>query len=245
MNGGRGASWVLWLIGAVVIGALVAYLSVSFPETLDDEDNRMRLVIGVLWLTLVGGAVVSRASTGGFALLFRNLVIWGAIGLGLLTAYTFRDEFGFVKDRVMAELVPHRGSTSSPPPTAMRAAEPHTVTFRTRQNGHYFVEAQVNGTPIRFLVDTGATDVMLTAADARRAGINPNALNYTRRVQTANGMILNAPVVLTRVSIGPIEVENVHGSVNQADSGMSLLGMSFLGRLSGYEVRDGALTLKQ
>ncbi|MCK6452148.1 MAG: TIGR02281 family clan AA aspartic protease [Alphaproteobacteria bacterium] len=230
-------------MGAVVVGALIAYLSVRFPDTLDNEDNQLRLVIGVLWLALVGSAVASRATTGGVGLLLRNLVIWGAIGLGLLTAYSFRAEFAFLKDRVTAELVPHRGS--APPAAAMRAGEPPSITFRTRQGGHFVVEAQVNGSPIRFMVDTGASDVMLTAADARRAGINPNALNFTQRYQTANGIALGAPVVLTRVSVGPVEVENVHGSVSQAEGGISLLGMSFLGRLSGYEVRDGALTLRQ
>lgn len=245
MNGDRGMSWIVWLIGAIVVGVGIAYLSVQFPETLEDDDNRLRLVVGVLWLALVGSAVASRASTGGFGLLLRNLVIWGAIGLGLLTAYTFRAQFAFVKDQVMAELVPHRGSTTPPPSVALRATDAHTVTLRTRQNGHYYAEVQVNGTPIRFLVDTGASTVLLTAADARRAGINPNTLKYTHRAETANGVISLAPIVLQRVSIGPIEVENVHGAVTQADAGISLLGMTFLGRLSGYEVRDGALTLKQ
>ncbi len=243
MSNGRGTSWIAWLNGAVVVGALVAYLSVRFPDTLEDDDNRLRLVIAVLWLALVGTAVASRAAAGGIGLLLRNLVIWGAIGLGLLTAYSFREQFAFLKDRVVAELLPHRGT--APPTAAMRAGEPPSITFRTRQGGHFVVEAQVNGTPIRFMVDTGASDVMLTAGDARRAGINPNALNYSRRYQTANGIALGAPVVLTRVSVGPIEVENVHGSVSQVEGGISLLGMSFLGRLSGYEVRDGALTLRQ
>lgn len=243
MSSERGARWIPWLVGAVVVGALVAFLSARFPDTLEDEDNRLRLVIAVLWLALVGTAFGSRAAAGGIGLLLRNLVIWGAIGLGLLTAYSFREQFAFLKDRVVAELLPHRGA--APPTAAMRAGEPPSITYRTRQGGHFVVEAQVNGTPIRFMVDTGASDVMLTAGDARRAGINPNALNYSRRYQTANGIALGAPVVLTRVSVGPVEVENVHGSVSQAEGGISLLGMSFLGRLSGYEVRDGALTLRQ
>jgi aspartyl protease family protein len=249
----RGArpAWPFLLVGAVLVGALIAYLSVEFPEALDDENTRLRLVVGALWLALVGGAFVAHSSRTGMGLLFRNLAVWAFIGLGLLTLYSFRAEFGWLKDRVMAELLPHRGTTaaSSAPPPAPAARAPvetgHRVSFRAREGGHFVVEARVNGTPIRFLVDTGASEVVLTPSDARRIGLNPNALSYTQRYRTANGIGEGAPIRLNRIAVGPIEVEDVRASVNRTEMGGSLLGMTFLGRLSGYEVRDGVLTLRQ
>lgn len=250
--GGRGLSW-LWLwAGAVALGMLIAYLSVEFPETLDSSHNRLRLAVAVLWIALVGGTLLMRARSGGLGLLLGNLALWAFIGLGLLTLYSFRAEFGLLKNRVLAELLPHRGTTAvmQPAPGAQRsAAAPvetgHRVSFRMRESGHFVVEARVNGTPIRFLVDTGASEVVLTPSDARRVGLNPNSLSYTRRYQTANGIGEGAPVRLNRIAVGPIEVEDVRASVNRAEMPGSLLGMSFLGRIGGYEVRDGVLTLRQ
>ena len=246
--GGRNANWVWLLAGGMALGLMIAYLSVEFPEALDDENNRLRLTVAVLWIALVGGSLVARARGGGMGLLLGNLAIWMFVGLGLLTLYSFRAELGSLKDRVTAELLPHRGVSAPPPPSAvqrMPAETGHRVSFRMRDSGHFVVEAKVNGTPIRFLVDTGASHVVLTPSDARRIGLNPNALNYTQRYNTANGVGEGAPVRLDRVTVGPIELENVRASVNRAEMAGSLLGMSFLGRLGGYEVRDGTLTLRQ
>ncbi|MGQ0677481.1 MAG: retropepsin-like aspartic protease family protein [Rhodospirillales bacterium] len=249
--GGRGGNW-LWLVaGAVLLGFLVAYLSVEFPEVLQDENNRLRLDVAGWWIALGGGSLVARGRSGGMGLLLGNLAIWLFIGLGLLTLYSFRAEFGWLKDRVMAELLPHRGTIATaarpaPGPAARAPVETgHRVSFRMREGGHFVIEARVNGTPIRFLVDTGASEVVLTPGDARRIGFNPNALSYTQRYRTANGIGEGAPIRLTRITVGPIEVEDVRASVNRAEMAGSLLGMTFLGRLSGYEVRDGVLTLRQ
>ena len=101
----------------------------------------------------------------------------------------------------------------------------------------------MNGVALRFLVDTGASDVVLGPADARRLGFDVAALDYSRRYRTANGVVFGAPVTLDRVRVGPIALDDVRASVNGAEMARSLLGMSFLGRLKGYEVSDDVLTL--
>jgi len=105
------------------------------------------------------------------------------------------------------------------------------------------VEALVDGEPVRFLVDTGASDVVLSPADARRIGFDPAQMSFTRTYNTANGLVQGAPVRLGAVEVGPIRIEDVRASVNGADMRRSLLGMSFLSRLGGYEVSEDALTL--
>jgi aspartyl protease family protein len=86
---------------------------------------------------------------------------------------------------------------------------------------------------------------MLTPADARRLGFDPATLAYTRVYHTASGMARGAPVTLPEIVIGTIRLTEVRASVSDRDADSSLLGMSFLGRLSGYEVSGDTLTLRQ
>jgi clan AA aspartic protease (TIGR02281 family) len=110
--------------------------------------------------------------------------------------------------------------------------------------GHYLVEAMVNGAPVDFLVDTGASDIVLTLEDAERLGLQPETLRFTQRFATANGEVRGAPVVLREIRIGQFSLFDVPASVNEAPLRMSLLGMSFLAQLNGYEVEDGRLILR-
>lgn len=113
------------------------------------------------------------------------------------------------------------------------------------EDGHFRSSAMINGRPIPVLVDTGASTVALSFEDARQAGIRTSDLNFNIPVNTANGVVGAAPVVIRRISLGGISVENVKGMVlpKGALSG-SLLGMSFLSRLSSYEVRQNTLILR-
>ena len=110
--------------------------------------------------------------------------------------------------------------------------------------GHFMVDVGINGIAVRFLVDTGATRVMLTEEDARRVGLPVDALDYSDRYETANGPIHAAPITLRDMRIDGFEVAEVDATVTQGPLGVSLLGMSFLNRLSGYEVGPQGLVLK-
>jgi clan AA aspartic protease (TIGR02281 family) len=118
----------------------------------------------------------------------------------------------------------------------------NTLTLRARADGHVFLTAAVNGAQIPFIVDTGATLVSLTHADALKAGV-ADALNYTIPINIANGVTKAAPVMLRQIRIGGLVVDNVEGMVVQGEGGLSLLGQSFLRRLQGYEMRGDLLTL--
>ena len=83
---------------------------------------------------------------------------------------------------------------------------------------------------VRFVVDTGASNIVLTAADARRAGFDPLTLAYTQRANTANGSVDTAPVTLDSVEIAGFGDEAVHAVVNAGDLDTSLLGMAYLSR---------------
>ena len=105
-------------------------------------------------------------------------------------------------------------------------------------------EAQVNGKRVRFLVDTGATTVALTAADAKRLGMDPADLTFDRPVNTASGQVHAAMVELDYVSVAGARVEKVQALVLERGLTSSLLGMSYLGRLSKFEATPTALILR-
>lgn len=110
-------------------------------------------------------------------------------------------------------------------------------------DGHYWAEADIDGQAIRFLVDTGATNVVLTRADAQRLGIDPDQLTYDRPVMTAEGRTEAAAVVLDHLSIAGARVNRVEALVIGEGLETSLLGMSYLGRLSRFEATPTALIL--
>ena len=101
-----------------------------------------------------------------------------------------------------------------------------------------------NGVPIRFLIDTGASDIVLNPSDARRLGFDASNLRFSRQYETANGMVRGAPVTLRELRVGQLHLFDVEASVNEAPLEVSLLGMSFLNELSGYEVARGRLILR-
>jgi aspartyl protease family protein len=145
--------------------------------------------------------------------------------------------------RLGPSFLPERAAGSAP---ASDAAEhvpaSDTLVFPANQQGHVIVEAVINGASIRLLVDTGASLVSLTAADARAAGISRSELVFDHLVNTANGSVRVARVTLREVRIGQLSVYDVPAVVLD-NLNISLLGMSFLSRLQSYEMRDGKLTI--
>lgn len=110
-------------------------------------------------------------------------------------------------------------------------------------DGHYYLTLTVNDAPIRFVVDTGATDIVLSQADAAHAGIDLESLVFYGRASTANGEVKTAPVRLDAVTLGPHTDTNVRAIVNEGEMAGSLLGMGYLQRWGKIEITAGGLTL--
>jgi aspartyl protease family protein len=111
-------------------------------------------------------------------------------------------------------------------------------------DGHYWAEGDVNGARVRFLVDTGATAVALTLEDAQRLGFEPDDLDYRQKVMTASGEARAAVVQLAAVSVAGARVTNVDALVIERGLESSLLGMSYLGRLTRFEATRTSLILR-
>lgn len=113
-------------------------------------------------------------------------------------------------------------------------------------NGHFVTTASINKRDVQVLVDTGASTVALSYEDARTIGLRPGSLDFDVPVSTANGITQAARVRLDEVEVDGVRVRDVDGMVlPQGAMNGSLLGMSFLSRLSSFKVEDGILYLRK
>ena len=169
-----------------------------------------------------------------FSQAIKAILIWIAIALALAVGYTYRFELREVADRVMAEFLPGHAATRG-----------RTVEVARGQAGNFLVTTQVNGARLPMILDTGASSVVLTHEAAKAAGLPLEVLSYTVTVETANGRTRAAPVTLQSIGIGGIVERDVSALIAQPGQlRQSLLGMSFLNRLEGWEVRGDRLVLR-
>jgi aspartyl protease family protein len=128
-------------------------------------------------------------------------------------------------------------------------AEPaygRTLTLDGDKQGHFKVDARIEGRHIDFMVDTGASLVAIRESDAAQIGITPRASDYTATVSTANGKAKAAPVKIDRIDIGGITVYDVQAWVMpDAILWQNLLGVTFLSKLKRYEYANGRMVLEQ
>ncbi|MAY85877.1 MAG: TIGR02281 family clan AA aspartic protease [Pseudooceanicola sp.] len=157
----------------------------------------------------------------------QQAALWALIFVGAIAAYGLWDDIS-------------RSGMS-----ARISAETGEITVPRSADGHYYLTLQVNDTPIRFVVDTGATDMVLTRADAVTAGVDPGDQGFSGRARTANGTVRVAPVRLDTVAIGPVQDRNVRASVNDGEMDTSLLGMTYLHRFSSIQITNGEMILSR
>ena len=173
-------------------------------------------------------------ATGKLLRRLRHAAVWFALAGILAIGYSYRFELTDLVHRLGGENVPYAAGTT----------EDGAVRVRAHRDGHFYIDSRVNGADVRFLIDTGATIVALSPDDAERIGFDPSQLTFSQRLHTAGGIVRAAPVVIRSLELGDIRLSNVRAVVNGERLPHSLLGISALERLSGYEVRDGTLTLR-
>lgn len=156
----------------------------------------------------------------------QQALIWGMIFLGMIAVYG---------------LWPEIQQTVRPTQSVITAQG--RIELPRAPDGHYYVSAHVNGVPVRFLVDTGATGIFLSRDDAVSADLDLGELPFIGSAMTANGPVRTAPVRLDSISIGEIEDRDLRAFVNEGEMRESLLGMTYLQRFSSVEIRNGALIL--
>jgi aspartyl protease family protein len=224
--------WI-WLGIVLSIPLLCWALATRFPEiALSDWDLAWAIRLAAVLALVSASLVFSRHFRARDAL--RNIAIWAAVFAVLALGYTFQDAFSGIATRLKAEFVPGE-------PTADGA---RALVLTQAEDGAYYATGEVNGTRVRFAIDTGATDIVLSPQDARRIGIAVDALSFDRETGTANGIGRSARITVDSLALGALRFEHVEVAVNQAPMADSLLGMAFLRRLKAFEFSGRKLTLR-
>jgi aspartyl protease family protein len=166
--------------------------------------------------------------------IIKYLSIWIIIALLALIAYSYRYELQSVKEKVTRELIPG---------TSTHDRKARKLILTRAQDGHFYLNSIINNQKIRFLIDTGASDVALSLNDARKIGINIKKINFDKIYHTANGKAYGASVILDHLIINNVKFKKVSASIMSSEMGISLLGMTFLNRLKKFEFRANNLIL--
>ena len=193
-------------------------LAIGFFMSTDDT---LRLIyLGLLLASIGGWIVVEYRNRMGQAL--RTALAWLMIFVGAMAGYGL---WGDIRNDILPQ----------------QSASAGQITVPLAEDGHYHPNLVIDGTDITFIADTGASSVVLTPSDARKLGINPDALAFIGQAMTANGTVRTARVTLHNVTFGPFFDETMAAEVNQQDMASSLLGMEYLGRfkieLSGNRMK--------
>jgi aspartyl protease family protein len=232
-------SRLLWIVLAILGIGLVLLMASGDTGTvlgLEDDAFARTLYLGVFSLVVAAGIIGSGLRFGQIA---RTMAVWLLIILALMAGYQYRYELQDVANRITAGLVP--GSPLSVTDEDGRAA----VMVDRLANGHFELRVTVNGADLPMMVDTGATSTVLTSADAERAGYDVASLAFNVPISTANGQATAARVTADEIAVGGIVRSRVPMLVaNAGQLERSLLGMNFIGTLSGFDMRGERLILR-
>jgi aspartyl protease family protein len=190
-----------------------------------DAETVARLAyLGLILAALMGWILVEFRQRMGQAL--RMAMAWGLIFVGMMAGY------GLWQD-IRRDIMPVQAVAADGVIEVPRAGD-----------GHYYLTLQINGATVQFLVDTGASGMVLRREDAERLGIDPESLLFIGEASTANGVVRTALVTLPLIELGPFRNERFRAYVSEGEMEVSLLGMDYLGQFR-MEFAGERLILRQ
>jgi aspartyl protease family protein len=192
-----------------------------------EENDFARLIyLSVLVVAILGSVLISRR--GAYGKMFRQAGVWLLIFMGLVA--------------IVASWQDIRQSGQT---TSFQQSQDGAIIIPKEIDGHFHLTLTINDRPIDFLVDTGASDIVLTREDAARVGFDPNRLDYWGMANTANGTVRLATIRLETVRLGEFIDKNIRASVNKAPMEKSLLGMRYLSKFRAIEISNDQMILKR
>lgn len=183
-----------------------------------------------IYLSLLGGALLLTyvlASRTNIGQMLQQMGIWILIFMGAIA---------------VIGILPEIQSIVTPRQSVVDGT---TIVLPRSRDGHYYLTLNINNVPVQFVVDTGATQVVLTQKDAKRIGLNPLTLSYLGIANTANGTVRTAAVLLETVSLGTMKDTRVRAVVNDGQMNGSLLGMTYLNRFDSITIKNRELILSR
>ncbi len=195
------------------------------------ESETAGLIYSLLLLVLVGSALVSRSLPIGQTL--KMAMGWVGIFALIFLLVSFRPELKMIWQRVTGEL----GLSSAP------AVVGEATTLRKSDDGHFWVTAQVNGTSVRFMVDSGATYTAMSVDAAQSARVEPDALSMKMVLETANGIVEADRATVSDLRVGSLQMKDHAVVVASAFGDTNVLGMNFLSALESWRVEGNSMIL--
>ena len=186
--------------------------------------------VDTIYLSLLGGALLLTyllASRTNINQMLQQMGIWVLIFMGAIA---------------VIGIWPEIKSTVTPRQSVVDGT---TIVLPRSRDGHYYLTLDINNVPVQFVVDTGATQVVMTQKDAKRIGLNPLTLSYLGVANTANGTVRTAAVLLETVSLGTMKDTRVRAVVNDGQMNGSLLGMTYLSKFDSITIKNGELILSR
>jgi aspartyl protease family protein len=180
--------------------------------------------LAIILVALGGWVLVEFRQRMGQAL--RMALAWGLIFVGVMAGY------GLWSD-IRRDIMP-----------IQEVAQDGTVEVPRAADGHYYLTVMINGTAVPFMVDTGASGMVLAEGDAEKLGIDLGELSFLGQANTANGVVRTARITLPLVELGPFRNEDFQAFVTEGELDQSLLGMDYLGQFR-MEFDQGKLVLRQ
>ncbi len=197
---------------------------------MNGENQALNLVYLVGVLILVGSSLFVRRLPLGQTL--KMMFAWGLIFAAMFAVFALRNDFLALGRRIMGEVTGSAGQQS----------QGGELRIRRSADGHFWADAEVNGRPVRFMIDSGATTTTLSAAAARGAGIEPSD-NFGVMVDTANGTVVMQRGRIARFGLGPIAREDLAVHIAPNDM-VNVIGMNLLSSLRGWGVEGDILVLR-
>ena len=191
------------------------------------------LIWGVVCIVLFLSSLAARRLPLGYVA--KAAFAWIAIFAALFAIFSFRFEFKAVWERVKADISG----------TAGQSVSREEITIRRQDDGHYWLQVDVNGKPVRFMIDSGATTTAVNANTARETGIQVDANGYPVFLNTANGSVAAQRGIIQSLKIGTHEIGQHNVVVSESFGDTNVLGMNFLDSMQSWKVEGNVMTLKQ
>ncbi len=218
---------ILGTLGLLLLAGLIW----RFPYILNSSESSAHLIY--LLIVLCAGVPYITSQLGG-AQALKYATAWVSIFMLFLAGFSFKEELYVVGNKIKSNLFPYLPIQTGN----------ESISFVKAKDGHFYIEASVNQIPIQFLIDTGATKTTLTLYDAERLGFDVDHLVYNSPIQTANGIDFVATVHIREIKVGELTLKDISASVSKNLTEHSLLGMNFLKKIKGFQMKGDSLTFE-
>lgn len=222
--------FIVLVAGICLILLVFKTIPEKLPSFILNPDNAASLAITAV-IALIG--LYNCINSYGIVVFTKLLLAWYGIFLLFIIGYAFRFELKYVSQRTLAVIIPSYSWSN----------DNGEIAIARSNDGQFYINVMVNDVPIKFMIDTGASDVALSKQDAVKLNFDLSKLSYTKIYSTANGSNAAAPVILQKLQVDSKVLENVEAAIGQGELDTSLFGMSVISRFKNFKISQDILTL--